>query len=134
MKACVLDADVVIAALDRADAHHPAAARVIKRMAGDGTRLQLSLVNYAEALVRPAENEVTMRAAIEAINALGVELLAPTSAVAREAARLRAGGISLPDGFAVATAMTRETALAAFDARVRRAARDAGVRLEPARA
>jgi predicted nucleic acid-binding protein len=60
---CVLDTDVVIAALDRSDANHRAAARALKRMAGDGTSLLLSLVNYAEALVRPAEDPATMRAA-----------------------------------------------------------------------
>jgi predicted nucleic acid-binding protein len=132
--ACVLDADVVIAALDRSDAHHRAAARTVTRMLGDGTRMLLSLVNYAEVLVRPAERDDSLRAAVDAIDALGLELVGPTPAVARDAARLRNSGISLPDGFALATALTRDSSLAAFDARVRRAARKAGVRLEPARA
>jgi predicted nucleic acid-binding protein len=131
---CVLDADVVIAVLDRTDAHHRPAARVVERMLGDGTSMMLSLVNYAETLVRPAERDDTLRSAVDAIAALGLELIAPTPAVARDAAGLRTTGISLPDAFAVATAMARGARLAAFDSRVRRAARDAGVALEPARA
>jgi predicted nucleic acid-binding protein len=128
---CVLDADVVIAALDRADAHHGAAVRAVTRMLDEGTGMLLSLVNYAEALVRPAERDDSFRAAVAGIDALGLELVAPTPAVAREAARLRNAGISLPDGFAVATAVTRGASLIAFDARVRRIARKEGVQLQP---
>jgi predicted nucleic acid-binding protein len=131
---CVLDADFVIAGLDTGDAHHRAAARSLTRMLGDGTRMLLSPVNYAEALVRPAQRDDTLQAAVDAIDALGVELSAPTGAVARQTARLRTTGISLPDAFAVATALTTGASVAAFDARVRRVARDAGVRVEPARA
>jgi predicted nucleic acid-binding protein len=129
---CVLDTDVLIAALDRSDANHRAAARAVKRMAADGTSLLLSLVNYAEALVRPAEDEATMRAATAAIDALGIELVAPTPAIARDAARLRGGGgVSLADGFAIATARARTASLASFDRRVRRAVRRLGVELAP---
>ena len=134
MTPCVLDADFVIAALDTGDAHHRAAARALRAMLVDRTRMLLSLVNYAEALVRPAQRDDTMRAAVDAIDALGVELSVPTGAIARQAARLRTAGISLPDAFAVATALTTGASVAAFDARVRRVARDAGVRVEPARA
>jgi predicted nucleic acid-binding protein len=102
-------------------------------MLDDGTRMLLSLVNYAEALVRPAAREDSLRSAVDAIDALGLELVAPTTVVARDAARLRNTGISLPDGFAVATAVVRGSSLAAFDPRVRRVARDRGIRLEPAR-
>jgi predicted nucleic acid-binding protein len=103
-------------------------------MLDDGTRMLLSLVNYAEALVRPAAREDSLRSAVDAIHALGLELVVPTAAIAREAARLRNSGISLPDGFAVATALTGGSSLVAFDARVRRAARNRGIRVEPARA
>jgi hypothetical protein len=37
VSACVLDTDVLIAALDRADARHGAAARALRTMLGDGT-------------------------------------------------------------------------------------------------
>ncbi len=39
--ACVLDTDLVIAALDRADAHHRAAARAFKRLASEDVALLL---------------------------------------------------------------------------------------------
>lgn len=131
MSGCVLDTDVVIAALDRSDANHRAAARVVRRMAGDDMPLLLSLVNYAEALVRPADDPATLRKAVEAIAALRIELVAPTAHIAREAARLRGSGVSLPDGFALATAQARGAAVASFDRRVRRAVKQAGLRLAP---
>lgn len=54
MSACVLDTDVVIAALDRADAHHGAASRAFERFVAEETELLLCVVNYAESLDRPA--------------------------------------------------------------------------------
>jgi predicted nucleic acid-binding protein len=127
---CVLDADVVIAVLDRADLHHRTAARALRGMIGDGTRLLLSLVNYAEALVRPADDIASLRVATDAIHTLGIELVAPTRAISREAARLRSSaGISLPDGFALATAVARSSGLATFDRDVRNAATRAGAEL-----
>lgn len=127
MSACVLDTDVVIAALDRRDSHHGAAARGLRRLMRTRTPRLLSLVNYAEALVRPAEDEQTLPTAVKAIEALGISLIAPTPAIARQAARLRAHGISLADGFALATAQTHDAAIATFDRRVRRAADVIGV-------
>lgn len=129
MSACVLDADVVIAALDDRDAHHAAAARSIRRMLADGTRMLLSLVNYAEVLVRPAADPGTLRAAVGAIDAAGIELIAPTPAVALHVARLRASGASLPDAFALATASAQGAVLATFDQDVRKVARAAGTGL-----
>jgi predicted nucleic acid-binding protein len=128
---CVLDTDVVIAALDRADAHHVAAARAFERWASDEVELLLCTVNYAEALVRPAEDERSLRAAVDALAGLGIRLLAPDAALARNAARHRGRGISLADGFALATAERSEAHVASFDKRVRRALRPAGLRLCP---
>lgn len=132
MGACVLDTDVVIAALDRADAHHPAAARAFGHWAGEEVELILCTVNYAESLVRPAEDGQAMRAAVDAIAALGVRLHAPDAAIARNAACRRALGISLADGFALATAERVKAHLATFDKRVRRALAPAGLSLSPA--
>ncbi len=94
-----------------------------------GTPLLLSLVNYAEALVRPAQDEGTLRAAVAALSALGIRLLAPTETIARNAARHRALNISLADGFAIATAKAHAATLASFDLSVRRALPAAGVEL-----
>lgn len=128
----MLDTDVVIAALDRADAHHAAAAEAFARLAAEQVELLLCTVNYAEALVRPAEDERNLRAAVDAIASLGIRLLAPDAALARTAARRRGLGVSLADGFAIATAERAGAHLASFDKRVRRALDPAGLRLTPA--
>jgi predicted nucleic acid-binding protein len=132
LNGCVLDTDVVIAALDRSDAHHLKAAHEIRTMINAGVPLILSVINYAETLVRPAEDESTLRRAVAAITTLGIELHSPTPAIARDAARLRASNISLADGFALATARARSAAVASFDQRVRRAAKAADIELAQA--
>ena len=96
------------------------------------TTLLLSLINYAETLVRPAEDEQTLRVAIDAIASLGVKLVAPTPAIARDAARYRTLNVSLADGFAIATAQAHPAAIATFDRRVRRALSTAGLELAQA--
>lgn len=120
MTACVLDTDVVIAALDRSDAHHQVATRLIGALSVTESPLLLSLINYAETLVRPAQDDATLRVAVRAIEAMGISLVAPTPAIARDAARMRSLNISLADGFAVATARARGASLASFDQRVLR--------------
>jgi predicted nucleic acid-binding protein len=126
---CVLDTDVVIAALDRRDSHHSKAA--IKAMVEEDVPLLLSLINYAETLVRPAEDESVLRTAVDALAALGVRLIAPTPTIAVDAARYRALSISLADGFALATAQAHHACVASFDRRVRRALPKVGLELTP---
>jgi predicted nucleic acid-binding protein len=126
---CVLDTDVVIAALDRRDAHHRDAVRVLTVMIDDQVQLFLSLVNYAETLVRPAEDENSLRAALEALSSLDIQLTAPTPAIALDAARHRALNVSLADGFALATAQAQGASVATFDRRVRRALPKLGLEL-----
>ncbi len=132
MSACTLDTDVVIAALDRRDPHHQLAAGGLRSLIERDVTLLLSLVTYAETLVRPAEDERTLRTAIEAIADLGVRLVAPTPAIARDAARFRTLAVSLADGFAMATARAHESTVGSFDRRVRRALRPAGLELDHA--
>lgn len=132
MACCVLDTDVVIAALDRADAHHAAAATAFDRYDAEGVELILCTVNYAEALVRPAAEERSLRVAVGAISSLGIRLVAPDGAHARAAAQHRGRGISLADGFALATADRADAEVASFDRRVRRALGPAGLRLSAA--
>ncbi|MBS1886446.1 MAG: PIN domain-containing protein [Actinobacteria bacterium] len=132
MTICVLDTDVVIAALDRADAHHPAARDAFARFASTGTELVICTVNYAEALVRPAGEEANLRAAVGAMASLGIRTSSPDAAAARLAARRRALGVSLADGFAIATAERLEADLASFDRRVRRALEGVGLQLSAA--
>jgi predicted nucleic acid-binding protein len=125
----VLDTDVVIAALDRRDSHHERAAAAINAMIESQTALLLSIVNYAETLARPAESERALRAAVNALAALGIRLVAPSPAIARDAARHRGLDISLADGFAIATAQARGASVASFDVRVRRALRTLDIEL-----
>jgi len=129
---CVLDTDVVIAALDRSDEHHEAAARAMRTWVDHEVPLLLSLINYAETLVRPAGDRRQLRAATTALEALGIRLIAPTAVIARDAARLRGLGISLAGGFALATARAERASVASFDRRVRRALRHEGIDLAPA--
>ena len=120
----MLDTDVVIAALDRRDAHHRHAAEAVSTMIDDRVDLLISMINYAEALVRPADEEGTLRAAVDAIASLGIRPIAPTAAIARDAARHRSLNVNLADGFALATAHARSASVASFDHRVRRAMSD----------
>lgn len=132
MTLCVLDTDVVIAALDRSDAHHRAAAKAIRTMLDDDVPMLLSVINYAEALVRPAHDDATLRAARAAIDAFRIRVVAPTAAIGRDAARFRGLNISLADGFALATARAHSATVASFDRRVRRALKSADLDLASA--
>ena len=125
----MLDTDVVIAALDRSGRHHRRAAEAIERMIRDEVDLLVSTINYAEALVRPAEDEGNLRRAVDAIAALGLTTIAPTATIARDAARYRSLNISLADGFALATARAHSATVASFDRRVRRAVTELGLEL-----
>lgn len=124
---CVLDTDVVIGALDRSDAHYEAATKLLRALIADGVPRVMSPINYAEALVRPAERDGLLERAFQALDDLGIELVAPTARVARDAAQIRGLGISLADGFAIAAAQQVGGTVASFDRRVRRAAEQVGV-------
>ena len=63
------------------------------------------------------------------IAALGIRPVPATEAIARDAARLRARRISLSDGFALATAISRSASAVTFDERVRRAMQQVGLKL-----
>ena len=132
MSGCVLDTDVLIAALDRRDLHHSAASAAVTALIDGEVPLLLSLVNYAEALVRPAERQDTLRIAQDALRAIGVQLIMPTAAIALDAARHRALKVSLADGFALATAQAYDASIATFGRRVRRVLPKLGLRLSPA--
>lgn len=129
MSACVLDTDVVIGALDRSDAHHAKASRTLLRLLDGGVSLHMSVVNYAEVLVRPALQEDTLQRAVDAIASLRINLHTPDAGIGRDAARMRRLNISLADGFALATARRLDAAVASYDARVRKAARAADLAL-----
>lgn len=120
----ILDADVLIGALDGSDPHHSHARALFTAwQERDESRL-MSVVNLSEVLVGPAADREGLRAARQAIVALGVAVHRPGEAIGVDAARLRRDHpISLPDAYCLATARHTGSALASFDQRVQRAAR-----------
>jgi predicted nucleic acid-binding protein len=119
----VLDADVLIGALDGSDPHHSRSRRLFGVWHEQDAARLISVVNLSEVLVAPAADDQQLRAAREAIGALGVAVHQPSEAVAIQAARLRARHpISLPDAYCLATASRAGGEVASFDRKVLRAA------------
>jgi len=124
----VLDADTLIGALDRSDAHHKQARRLFVDWREQEDALLMSVVNLSEVLVAPAADQQRLRAAREAIAALGVTVHLPTEAIGVDAARLRSRHpISLPDGYLLATVKHTGAMAVSFDRKVVRAARAEGI-------
>jgi predicted nucleic acid-binding protein len=124
----VLEADIVIGALDGSDLHHTRARALFRAWQRQDATPLLSVVTLTEVLVAPAADRKRLRAAREAIAALGVQVHQPGEAVGVEAARLRsAHAISLPNAYCLATARYADASLASFDDKVLRAAKLEGV-------
>jgi predicted nucleic acid-binding protein len=124
----VLDADVLIGALDSSDPHHAQARRLFRGWERRDDARLMSVVNLSEVLVAPAVDRGRLRAAREAIAALGVQVHQPGKAVGVEAARMRSTHpISLPDAYCLATARYADAQVASFDEKVLRAAEGAGL-------
>jgi predicted nucleic acid-binding protein len=119
----VLDADVLIGALDGSDPHHSRSRQLFNGwQEQDATRL-ISVINLSEVLVAPAAHDDRLRAAREAIGALGVAVNRPNEPIGIQAARLRARHpISLADAYCLATASRTGAEVASFDCKVLRAA------------
>ncbi|WP_182046352.1 type II toxin-antitoxin system VapC family toxin [Curtobacterium sp. ME26] len=123
----VLDANVLIALLDREDGLHTQAFELVEDHAWDV--FCTSAVTLAETLVRPtrlgsaADHE-------RHLVALGVHVVAMSRAQARGVAGLRARErIGFPDATAVVTAQGARGRLATFDRRLGKLARKHGVEL-----
>jgi predicted nucleic acid-binding protein len=119
----LLDADVLIGALDGSDAHHGRARELFTRWREDKDVRAVSVVNLTEVLIAPSADVARLAAAREAIAALGVTVHQPNEAIGVEAARLRhRHPISLPDAYCLATAKHTGSAVASFDEKILRAA------------
>jgi predicted nucleic acid-binding protein len=119
----VLDADMLIGALDGSDPHHAQARALFTGWQAQDARRLISVVNLSEVLVAPAADSRRLRAAREAIAALGVAVHQPGESIGVEAARLRCRHpISLPDAYCLATAKHAGASVASFDSKVIRAA------------
>ncbi|MDQ6730432.1 MAG: PIN domain-containing protein [Actinomycetota bacterium] len=124
----LLDADVLIGALDSRDAHHAGARRLLTRWRQQQDAVTISVVNLSEVLTAPAAAPGRLATAREAIAALGIEVHLPNQTIGVEAARLRQRHpISLPDAYCLATAKYIKSSLASFDQKVLRAARNEGL-------
>jgi len=120
----VLDADVLIGALDGNDQHHRRARKLFRGWREQQATVTMSVVNLSEVLIAPARTRSELSAAREAIAALGITVHPPNEAIGVEAARLRARyPISLPDAYSLATAKHTASNLVSFDQKVLRAAR-----------
>jgi predicted nucleic acid-binding protein len=125
----VLDADILIGALDSSDAHHKQSRRLFVAWREQDDALLMSVVNLSEMVVAPAADRRRLRAAREAIAALGVTVHLPTEAIGVEASRLRSRHpISLADGYLLATAKRTGATAVSFDRKVIRAAKAEGIR------
>lgn len=124
----VLDADILIGALDSSDEHHKQARRLFVAWHERQDAVLVSVVNLSEVLVAPAVDQQRLRAAREAVAALGVTVHLPTEAIGVDASRLRSRHpISLPDGYLLATAKHTGATAVSFDGKVVRAAKAEGI-------
>jgi predicted nucleic acid-binding protein len=126
----IVDADVLIGALDRNDPHHLRARALFTTWRDDQDACAVSIVNLTEVLIAPSADTAKLSAAREAIAALGVAVHQPNEAIGVEAARLRQRHpISLPDAYCLATAKHTGSAVSSFDEKILKAANREGVKV-----
>ena len=126
----LLDADVLIGALDRNDPHHRRARQLFTAWRDGQDACLISVVNLTEVLVAPSTDVSTLTAAREAIAALGVTTHQPNQAIAVDAARFRQRHpISLPDAYCLATAKHTGAAVSSFDQKILKSAVREGVQV-----
>jgi predicted nucleic acid-binding protein len=120
MALIVLDASVVIAHLDPADALHARASAALREYAAEIPRMPASA--YAETLVVPARRGA-LETARDQVARLGIEIVAVDTEMAEVAARLRGRRrrLRLPDALVLACAEVLDAdAVLTADARWRR--------------
>lgn len=123
----VLDASVLIAYLDRDDAHHERAERLLAHEIDDD--FGANSLTLAEVLVAPAR-ENRLRAARTALRDLEVEELACPADTAVKLARLRAAtGLRMPDCCVLLAAEDVHGRVAAFDDQLKQAAKKRRLRV-----
>jgi predicted nucleic acid-binding protein len=121
MGALTLDASVLIALLDNADAHHARAVDEVEAADQNGADLVAPASAYSEALVAFARED-RVRDAREAIAAMGVSVPPLDPETAERAAELRArhDGLRLPDAMVLATSHQLGGQLLSYDRRLQR--------------
>jgi toxin FitB len=125
----VLDASVLIAHLDAADAHHEEARSLLE--ASGGEALGASALTLAETFVSPARAG-RLEEAESAVRRLGVEELILGADAAGRLATLRAGTrLKMPDCCVLLAALDRQALLASFDSSLLAAARELNLKTHP---
>jgi predicted nucleic acid-binding protein len=111
-----LDADVVIAFLDGADAQHAVAVDALGPHLAGGDELLISATVYAEVIIRPLQRG-TAGKVDEFLAAVGAHVVDVDRVLARTAADLRARHrrLRLPDAVALATALARDAQFLTLD-------------------
>jgi predicted nucleic acid-binding protein len=102
-----LDAGVIIAFLDGADAHHDAARSALSTSLDDAERLSIAASALAECLVGPARRSTkAVELVCTVIDRLPVSVVHLDEEIATQAAMLRARHrtLKLPDALVIATA------------------------------
>lgn len=123
----VLDASVLIAFLDREDAHHARSMALLRSCAEE--TLAASVLTVSEVLVGPARLGRAPEA-LEAVRGLGVRTLSVTEPL--QLAELRARtGLRLPDCCVLLAAAVHGASVATFDAAQAAAALREGLRVAP---
>jgi predicted nucleic acid-binding protein len=121
----ILDASVLIAHLDKRDAHHERAARLLANSGAEP--LGASTISLAETLVAPARAD-RLTDATTALARLGVQELPLSDEAATRLAQLRTDtGRKLPDCCVLLAAHERDGTVASFDAALVGAAGELGL-------
>jgi predicted nucleic acid-binding protein len=125
VEALILDASVLIALLDTADAHHERSIKDVEAADRDGRRLLLPASAHSEALVAFARAG-RIDDARQAIASMGIAVAPLSETIAERAAELRAqhNRLRLPDAIVLATAQERRGELLSYDRRLTQLASD----------
>ena len=122
----ILDANILIAAMDPNDAHHARVAAFLKNTTDD---LRIPRLSLAEALVAQVHARRGEQAQ-KAIQSLGIQELGGNLVSALDLATLRdATGLKMPDCVVLASARASQARLATTDAKLAKAASGAGIEL-----
>lgn len=122
----VLDANVLIALFDSADAHHEWALQFM--LDHVDAEFSLSALTWAECLVHPARSG-TLDRFIELVAPLQLDIEEFTELDAVQLAQIRSDHrLRMPDAVVLHTAMRRRATIATNDAALAQAAQSAGVR------
>lgn len=125
----VVDASVLVAHFTQQDAHHEAAAELLRKAAGEV--LLAHPLTLAEVLVGGVRNGRGQEMVTD-LGSLGVEPAGRDDGEALRLATLRVStGLRLPDCCVLDTALANAGVLATFDAVLTRIARSLGVRVLP---